>query len=366
MQRRDFIKHGGIAGILAAGAAPAMAQALPEVRWRLTSSFPKSLDTLYGAAENISKRVSDATGGKFKITTFAAGEIVPGLQVLDAVQNATVEAGQTAMYYYFGKNPAFAFATCLPFGMNTRQQNAWWYHGGGEQAYNEFLKGYNCHAICYGNTGTQMGGWFRKEIKTIADLKGLKFRVGGVAGVILSRIGVVPQQIAAGDIYPALEKGTIDAAEWIGPYDDEKLGFAKVAKYYYTPGWWEGNSSGHMIVNLKAWEALPKEYQQIFTAACGESNSVTMAKYDHVNPGALKKLISGGAQLRSFSRPVLDACYKAAHEQYDEWSAKVPEFKNLYASYSKYLAEEIAWFRVAEGTFDSYMVSASQNAAKKG
>ena len=189
MKRRQWIQQGGLAGILAAGTAPAFAQGLPEVRWRLTSSFPKTLDTLFGAADNVAKRVLDATGGKFQIKTFAAGEIVPGLQVLDAVQNASVEAGQTAMYYYFGKNPAFAFATCLPFGMNARQQNAWWYYGGGEELYNEFLKPYNCYAIPYGNTGTQMGGWFRKEIKTVNDLKGLKFRVGGVAGQILLRLG---------------------------------------------------------------------------------------------------------------------------------------------------------------------------------
>jgi len=193
------------------------------------------------------------------------------------------------MYYYFGKNPAFAFATCLPFGMNARQQNAWWYYGGGEELYNEFLKPYNCYAIPYGNTGTQMGGWFRKEIKTVNDLKGLKFRVGGVAGQILLRLGVVPQQIAAGDIYPALEKGTIDAAEWIGPHDDDRLGISKVAKYYYTPGWWEGNSSGHMIVNLKAWEALPKEYQQIFAAACGESNSMAIGEVRPPEPDWTQK-----------------------------------------------------------------------------
>ena len=236
MKRREFVRHGGIAGILAAGSAPAIAQTQPEVRWRMASSFPKSLDTLWGAAEFVAKRVGELTSGKFKISNFASGEIVPGLQVLDAVQAGTVEAGQTAMYYYFGKNPAFAFGTVLPFGMNQRQQNAWWYHGGGEQAYNEFLKAYDCVAIAYGNTGTQMGGWFRKEIKTVDDLKGLKFRVGGVAGAVLTRLGVVPQQIAAGDIYPSLEKGAIDAAEWIGPFDDEKLGFVKVAKFYYAPG----------------------------------------------------------------------------------------------------------------------------------
>jgi len=363
MQRRDFIKHGGIAGILAAGAAPAMAQSQPEVKWRLTSSYPKSLDTLVGAAENIAKRVSDATNGKFQIRVFAAGEIVPGLQVLDAVQNNTVECGQTIMYYYVGKNPALTFGAILPFGMNVRQHNAWWYQGGGEQMYNEFLMGsYGCFATPCLNTGTQMGGWFRKEIKTLADLKGLKFRVGGVAGSILARLGVVPQQIAGGDIYPALEKGTIDAAEWVGPYDDEKLGFAKVAKFYYTPGWWEGNAASVLLVGKKAWDALPKDYQAIYLAAAGESNAVATARYDHVNPAAMKRLIGGGTQLRAFSRDIMDACYTAAHAQYAEWSEKIPEFKKLGDSYFKYLETELEWFRVAEGTYDNYM---SGRAARK-
>jgi TRAP-type mannitol/chloroaromatic compound transport system substrate-binding protein len=357
MQRRAFVTHGGMAAILATGTAPAIAQTLPEVRWRLTSSFPKSLDTLWGAAEFVAKRVGELTSGKFRISNFASGEIVPGLQVLDAVQAGTVEAGQTAMYYYFGKNPAFAFGTVLPFGMNQRQQNAWWYHGGGDQMFNDFLKAYDCVAIAYGNTGTQMGGWFRKEVKTVEDLKGLKFRVGGVAGAILTRLGVVPQQIAAGDIYPSLEKGAIDAAEWIGPFDDEKLGFVKVAKYYYAPGWWEANSMGHMIVGNKAWQALPKEYQAAFSAACGECNAVTMAKYDHLNPTALRKLVAGGAQLRAFPRAVMDASYKAAQEQYADWSAKVPEFKTMFASYSKYQADQTQWFRVAEGSYDNYMAN---------
>jgi len=358
MQRRDFIKQGGIAGILAAGAAPALAQGQPTVKWRLTSSYPRSLDTLVGAAENIAKRVADATGNRFQIQVFAAGEIVPGLQVLDAVQNATVECGQTIMYYYVGKNPALTFGAILPFGMNARQHNAWWYQGGGAELYNDFLqKSYGCTAIPCLNTGTQMGGWFRKEIKTVADLKGLKFRVGGVAGAVLQRLGVVPQQLAGGDIYPALEKGTIDAAEWVGPYDDEKLGFYKIAKYYYTPGWWEGNAASVMLVGQKAWDALPKDYQAVFLAACGESNAVATARYDHVNPAAMKRLIAGGAQLRVFSREIMDACYKAAHEQYAEWGEKIPEFKKLGDSYFKYLEEELAWFRVAEGTFDNYMSS---------
>ena len=362
MQRRDFIRHGGIAGILAAGAAPALAQSAPAVTWRMTSSYPKSLDTLIGAADNIVKRVAEATNNKFQIKVFAAGEIVPGLQVLDAVQNGTVEVGQTIMYYYIGKNPAMGFGAIVPFGMNARQHNAWWYQGGGGELFNEFLKSYNCHAFPCLNTGTQMGGWFKKEIKTVADLKGLKFRVGGLAGAVLQRLGVVPQQIAGGDIYPALEKGTIDAAEWVGPYDDEKLGFNKVAKYYYTPGWWEGNAPSVMLVNQKQWDVLPKDYQAIFAAACAESNTVATARYDHVNPAAMRKLIATGTQLRAFSRDVMDACYKAAQDQYVEWSEKFPEFKKLHDSYFKYQNEEIDWFRVAEGTFDNYM---SGRAARK-
>lgn len=237
--RRMFLKSaagGGLATAAAGISAPAIAQSNPEVKWRLTASWPKSLDTLYGAAELIGKRVAELTDNKFQIQPFAAGEIVPGLQVLDAVQNGTVECGHTALYYYFGKDDTFVFGSALPFGMNSRMQNAWLIHGGGQALLNEFLTKYNSYFIPAGNTNCQMGGWFRKQIKTVDDLKGLKFRLGGFAGKIVTRLGVVPQQIAAGDIYPALEKGTIDGAEWVGPYDDDKLGFVKVAKFYHYPG----------------------------------------------------------------------------------------------------------------------------------
>lgn len=355
MNRRDWIKTGGLTTILATGVAPAIAQSRPEIKWRLSASWPKSLDTLYGVCENVSKRVAEITDGKFQITPYAAGEIVGGLQIMDAVQSGAVEAGHTAPYYFFGKNPAFGFGSCLPFGMNARQQNAWWYYGGGSTLFNEFLKPYNIVCIPAGNTGAQMGGWFRKEIKTVDDLKNLKFRVGGVAGVILQRLGVVPQQIAGGDIYPALEKGTIDAAEWVGPYDDEKLGFVKVAKYYYTPGWWEPNSQNSMFVNIKAWESLPKEYQAAFSAACGESNTTCLAKYDQLNPEALKRLIGQGVQLRRFPDAVLDACYKASQDQYAEWASKHPEFKKLYDSFNAFLKDEVAWFQIVELSYDNYM-----------
>src|SRR5205807_3248505 len=265
MKRREVLKSAGIG--TAAGAALLAAEAgaqtggLPAVNWRMAASWPKSLDTLYGGADLISKRVADATGGKFNIKVFAAGEIVGGLQVLDAVQNGTVECGHTANYYYFGKDPTFAFAASIPFGLNARQQNAWMRHGSCLELMREFFREYNCYLIPAGNTGAQMGGWFRKEIKTVADLKGLKMRMGGTAGLVLARLGVVPQIIPGGDIYPALEKGTIDAAEWVGPYDDEKLGFYKVAKNYYYPAWWEGGTELDLLVSIKAWEALPKDYQ---------------------------------------------------------------------------------------------------------
>jgi len=249
MERRSFLKKAGVGLAAGAVAAPAIAQQNPSIQWRLTSSFPKSLDTIYGAAEIVSKRVSEATEGKFQIRVFAAGEIVPGLQALDAVQAGTVECCHTAPYYYVGKDPAFAFATNIPFGLNARQQNAWMYYGGGMEAVAPLFKDYGCIHIPAGNTGAQMGGWYRKEIRAVADLKGMKMRIGGLAGQVLTKLGVVPQQIAGGDIYPSLEKGTIDAAEWVGPYDDEKLGFNKVAKFYYYPGFWEGGPELAVLVN---------------------------------------------------------------------------------------------------------------------
>ena len=359
MERRKFIRQAGTGGIAAVAAvtalaAPAIAQSMPEVKWRMTSSFPKSLDTLYGGTELFARTIAEMTDNRFQIRTFAAGEIVPGLQVADAVQNGTVEAGQTAAYYYFGKDPSFVFETGLPFTMNQRQYYAWLQHGGGNELMQEFYKPYNIRSFVFGGTGAQMGGWFNKEINTVEDLKGLKFRVGGFAGEILIRLGVVPQQIAGGDIYPALEKGTIDAAEWVGPYDDEKLGFQKVTKYYYYPGWWEGASVGSLYVNNKAFDALPKTYQKMVETAAGLVTSWMVPKYDALNPAALKRLVAGGTQLRPFTRPVLEACFDAAYKYYDEVSAKNPNFKKLYDSLKPFRIDQNLWFRVAENSFDNF------------
>lgn len=356
MKRREFLKVGGVGLAASTVAAPAIAQSMPELKWRYATSWPKSLDTLYGGCEYFSKRVAEITDNRFQIQPFAAGELVPGLQVLDAVSNGTVEMGNTALYYYWGKNPAFTFGTSLPFGLNTRQHISWLLFGGGQDMLNDLLKEYNCHGVPTGSTGAQMGGWFRKEIKSTEDLKGLKFRVGGFAGTIIAKVGGIPQQIAAGDIYPALEKGTIDAAEWVGPYDDEKLGFVKVAKYYYYPGWWEGTGQGHNIINMEKWNALPKHYQAAIDSASRDTFTWVTGKYDYVNPPALKRLVGAGALLRPFPQEVLETCYKAANDIYAELSQSNPHFGKMHASLAAYRSDSLAWMQVAELSFDSFMI----------
>ena len=365
MDRRKFI-GGAAKGALGAGAvglgasalaAPAIAQSMPKVQWRCPSSFPKSVDTIYGASELLARYVKEASDGQFEIQTLAAGEIVPGGQVLDAVQNGTVEMGHTASYYYVGKNPAFALGTAVPFGMNARQTNAWFYEGGGTEALNTFYAKNGIYALPAGNTGAQMGGWYRKEINTLDDLKGLKLRIAGLAGRVVERLGVVPQQIPAADIYPALERGTLDAVEFVGPYDDLRLGFYQVAKYYYYPAWWEGGAALHMMFNKDKWESLPKPYQAMLTSACQAINCSMLASYDYRNPAALKKLAEGGAQLRPFSADILNASFKAWTELSAEIAGQNEDFKTLLDSQNAFKKEAYLWAQISEYTFDTFMMT---------
>jgi TRAP-type mannitol/chloroaromatic compound transport system substrate-binding protein len=354
MDRRSALRNAGIAGVLAAGAAPAV-HAQATIRWRLSSSFPKALDTIYGAADVFSKAVRQMSGGKFEISIHAAGEITPAFGVVDALQQGSVEMAHTAPYYFFGKNEAFALGCAIPFGLNSRQMSAWMYEGNGMKLMREFYAKYSIVNFPGGNTGAQMGGWYKKEIKSLADIKGLKMRIGGFGGMVLGRIGGVPQNIPGGEIYSALEKGTIDAAEWVGPYDDQKLGFNKVAPNYYYPGWWEGGPQLDFFINDKAFNALSAENKMILEAACSHAHVDMQAKYDMKNPTALKQLVGQGTKLQRFPKDVMDAAFKEAMALYSELSAKNPDWKKIYDDYAKVRADQNLWFRFAEAGFDDFM-----------
>ena len=366
MDRRSFIRKAGATGVGAAAAtalaAPAIAQSNPKITWRLASSFPKSLDTIFGGAEVFSRMVSEATDGNFTIQVFAAGELVPGLQAADATAAGTVEACHTVSYYYWGKDPTWALGAAVPFALNARGMNAWQYHGGGIDLMNEFYATQGLVGYPGGNTGVQMGGWFRKEINTVADLQGLKMRIGGFAGKVLERLGVVPQQIAGGDIYPALEKGTIDAAEWVGPYDDAKLGFQKVAPYYYYPGWWEGGPTVHLMFNKGKFDELPAAYKSLVRTAAQAADANMLQKYDFLNPPAIKQLVANGAQLRPFSPEILTACFDASNQVYAEIEATNPTFKKIWDSIKGFRNQHFLWAQVAEYNYDTFMMIQQRNA----
>ena len=355
MQRRSFLKQATAGATAAAVAAPALAQG-PAITWRLASSFPKTLDTIFGSAERFVKRVAELTGGRFLIRQFAAGEVVPGLQVMDAVQAGTVEMGHTPAYYYFGKDPTFCFDCAVPFGLTSRQQTSWMEQGGGRELLREFYKGYGIINFFGGNTGTQMGGWYRKEIKAVADMKGLKIRIAGFAGRVMERMGAVPQQIAASDVYAALEKGTIDAAEWVGPYDDEKLGLVKVAPHYYAPGWWEAGPQLSFYVNIKEWDKLPKDYQAAIEVASYECHVAMQAEYDARNPQALARLQRAGAKVHTFSKEIMDTAYKVSMEVMEEEAAKNAKFRKIYDPWKKFRHDQNMWASVAEASMQNFLI----------
>src|SRR5690625_981670 len=356
MKRRSFLTMtAGAAGALVA--APAVAEESPTITWRMPSSFPKSLDTVWGSAEMIAEQVAIITDGKFTIRPYAAGELVPPLQVLDAVQNGTTECGHTAGFYYLGKDPALVFDTGVPFGLAPRQQNAWLTYGGGRELMDELYSNYNAIAIPCGNTGAQMGGWFREKIKTADDFKGLRIRTPGLLSMVYEKLGAIPQQIAAADIYPAMEKGSLDAVEWVGPYDDEKLGFAKVAKYYYGPGVMELGANLVFNVNKESWEALPERYQAALHAACALAANDLVAKYDAYNINALKQLVGEGVQLMSWPRKVMDAMQQATREVLESYADEDETFAKVYESWRAFRDGQLLWASVNDGAAQNYLMS---------
>lgn len=358
MKRRQFLRAAGAGVAGAAIASPAIAQPEPEIRWRCTSSFARSLDTIFGAAEGFARSVAALTGDRFQIQVFAANDIAPAFQALDAVENGEVEMCHTASSYYVGKDPCFAFGSAIPFGLNSRMNAAWILAGGGLDMLNEFYRKYKVTMLPGGSAGAQMGGWFRKEINSVADLNGLRMRISGLAGQVLQRLGVVPQQIAAGDIYPALEKGVIDAAEWIGPSDDEQLGLVRLARNYYYPGWWEGGAALNFFISQEKFDELPPAYREAVRVAALAASQQMQAAYDATNPGAIKRLVAAGAQLKPFPQPVLEACYTAAGQLYDELSSKNPEFRKLYDAVRAFRGDEYLWWQVAEYSYDNFMIRA--------
>jgi TRAP-type mannitol/chloroaromatic compound transport system substrate-binding protein len=359
MQRRQLLRSSGQAIAAAAGAGALSActirraetsrsGGLPQVRWRMATSWPVSLDTIYGGATTICERVAAMSGGGFKIEPFAAGEIVPGLEVLGAVQAGSVECGHTASYYYVGKNPAFAFGTAVPFGLSAQQQNAWLYRGGGNEAMDALFADFGTKSFPAGNTGGQLGGWFKRPVEGLASLKGLKMRIPGLGGKVMARLGVNVQVLPGGEIYLALERGAIDAAEFTGPYDDEKLGLHKAAKHYYYPGWWEPGPSLTALVNRKAWDALPKEYQAMFSTACYEANLGMLSDYEQRNSEALLRLRRQGIKLEAYSDDILKAAREATDVIFAELAADDAGFRDLLERWRLFRRETINWNRINE------------------
>jgi len=362
MKRREFlgkaalVSGGALAGAVgcARDASAPAAGTQERVSWRLASSFPPGLDTIYGSAEVLAERVGAMSDGRFTIRAYPAGEIVPGLQVMDAVQQGTVQVGQTASYYFLGKNPALAFDATVPFGLTARQQAAWLNEGGGRDLLAPVFADFGIIAFSAGNTGAQMGGWFKHEIGSLADLNGLKMRIPGMGGQVMDRLGVTVQVLAGGDIYPALERGAIDATEWVGPYDDEKLGFQKIAKHYYYPGWWEPGPSLSFLVNRQAWDALPAEYQAVFRSAARSAECAMQERYDWKNPPALRRLVDGGVKLHPFPKDVMEAARKAAFEIMEEAAAKSDAYRTIYEPWKAARADLYHWFGTAELSFEDF------------
>ena len=356
MQRRQFLTSAGLSLASGAVAAPAQAQVAPEIKWRLSSSFPSNLDILFGGARTFADAVSELTGGRFVIEVHPPGEIASALDAFDLVEKGDLDCAQTALHYHWGKEAALVFATGIPFGMNAREQNAFFRHGGGTDLINEVLASHHIFALPAGNTGCQMGGWFKNELRSAADLRGLKFRISGIAGKVLQKLGAVPTAVARNDLANAMTTGRLDAAAWVSPADDEQLALTSVAPNYYYPGFWQGAMAVHLIFNLDKWNALPKPYQAAVRMAAELANADVLSRYDALNPPAVRRLVEGGAKLKAFPPDIMEASWQAANEVYREIAAQDANFQRVHDAYIAFRNDQYLWWQVAEYPYDNFLI----------
>ena len=352
--RRTFLRRAAVGAAASSVFGPVYAQTTRRVRWQMATSWPKSLDTIYGATLLLGRRVAELTGGRFTIEVHPAGELVRPLEILPAVQKGTVPIGHTAAYYYTKLHPALAIATALPFGLTARQQNAWLEHGGTELLNKELFEAFGLLALPAGNTALQMGGWFRFPVDRAADFRGLRMRIPGLGGEVLRRIGVKTVTLPGNEILPALEAGDLDATEWVGPYDDEKLGFYKVATYYYYPGWWEPGPTLHLVINRRAYERLPREYREALVSAARDANAWSLAAYDRKNPEALTRLLANGVQLRPFPQDFLKLAFREAENLYAELASKDATYRKIFNDWNKNRTLLFRWFSTNEASYADF------------
>ncbi len=352
MERREFLKKTGTA---AAAAVAGSAVAAPAVlanktyRWKMVTTWPPNLPVLQTGAERFAKRVEEVSEGRLKIQVFAGGELVPALGVFDAVSQGTVQCGSGAAYYWAGKVPAAQWFAAVPFGLNPQGINAWFYSGGGLKLWEEVYAPFNLVPRPQGNTGVQMGGWFRKKMETIDDYKGLKMRIPGLGGKVIAKAGGTVVLLPGGEIFTSLERGVIDATEWVGPMHDLRMGFYKAAQYYYYPGWHEPGTCLEVMFNKKEYDALPKDLQAIIDACAMETNLWSLSEFEAGNGAALQELISKHkVNLLPFPEPLLDELRKLAKETMEEEAEKDAMSRKVHEAFKKFKEQVGVWGSVSE------------------
>lgn len=357
MKRRSLVRDAGLAGILASLAAPAI-HAQPAVRWRLGMAYHPGLDAIAGGTELFARQLAQLSAGRFQVTLVPSEEPVMSGDWLEALQQGEIEALHAVPTHFVALDECFALDSAIPFGLNSRQMNAWMLEGNGLRMLRDFYASHQVVNFPMGNTGAQMGGWFRHELQTLDDLDGLRMQIGGLGARVMQALGVAPQLLAAGEMTAALERGLLDAAEWVGPHDDRKLGLNRVTRHYYYPGWWEGGAQLSLYCNAKAWRNLPPDLRLMVELAAQSVHAAVQARYDVANPTALKQLVAAGVRVKPFPRVVVDAAFKASAALYAELSRRNPVWRRIYSDLAAFRREQNLWHRLAESSFDRYMQSA--------